>query len=181
MLEAFSDLELIDGLRNKLRAEACFEVLVRRYQKPLYAQAYQILQNHNDSADCLQNAFIQIWQHIGDYRGDAALFSWMYRIVRNEALQILRKRREMTGLGCVQINAESHPLKSGQEILDNLHAAVSTLPTRQQEVFIARYFHDTPYQDLAVQTGLSVGALKASYHHAAQKVEAFMKQSLNIF
>lgn len=172
-----AETELLAKLRQESTRTAAFETLVRTYQKPLYGHLRRMTGNHPDADDALQNTFIKVWKNVETFRGDSALFSWLYRIATNEALTLIEKRKKAFG----HLQPESYELAAGTEgpsaetIEAKLQAALLTLPEKQRQVFDLKYFAEMKYQDIAEVTGTSVGALKAGYFHAVKKVEAFLK------
>ncbi|MCA1750614.1 MAG: RNA polymerase sigma factor [Flavobacteriales bacterium] len=146
---------LLAELRQESTRVAAFETLVRIYQEKLYGHLRRMTGNHPDADDALQNTLIKVWKNIETFRGDSALYSWLYRIAANEALDIIKKRK--TGFG--HVPAESAEL---------------TVPEKQRQVFDLKYFEEMKYDTIAEITGTSVGALKASYFHAVKKIEAFL-------
>lgn len=159
-----------------------FRELVTRYKKPLYLHLRTLLLNHDDTDDVLQNAFIKIFQNIDKFKGDSKLYSWMYRIATNEALTFLKQKAKkqqvsFDELSHLQVNQlqEDH-LYSGDEVQILLQKAVLTLPEKQQLVFKMKYFENMEYQKMSEILETTVGALKASYHHAVKKIEVFLKE-----
>ncbi|OCB75498.1 RNA polymerase sigma factor [Flavobacterium crassostreae] len=168
--------ELLD---RKMQNEA-FQKLVLLYQKPLYNHIRTIVLQHQDTDDVLQNTFIKVFQNIQKFKGDSKLFSWMYRIATNEALTFLKQKAKKNGTTtqCIQERAIS-TLKAdtyfdGDAIKIKLFQAIATLPEKQQLVFKMKYFEELKYHEIADILGTSVGALKASYHHAVKKIEHFV-------
>ena len=150
------------------------------YQKPLYNHVRNIVLNHDDANDVLQNTFVKIFQNLKNFKGDSKLFTWMYRIATNEALTFLNQKAKKSGISSVELqNAAIENLKAdiyfdGDEIQIKLQKAIALLPEKQQLVFKMKYFEDLKYEEISEILGTSVGALKASYHHAVKKIEAFV-------
>ena len=120
--------------------------------------------------------------HIDKFREDAQLFTWIYRIATNECLSFLqrKKRRFFLPIGDVEgeltTKLDSTPGLSGDEIQLKLQKALLKLPDKQRLVFNMKYFDDMPYEQISEITDTSVGALKASYHHAVKKIEDFLSE-----
>lgn len=152
-----------------------FDVLVDRYAQPLYRQIRTVVRNHEDADDVLQNTFIKVWQALPEFRGDAAFFTWLYRIATNEALNHVRKNKKHNNLErtFTEISG-SLDAPNAQAIQQNFEAALLQLPPKQALVFKMRYFDALPYEQISEILGTSVGALKASYHHAVQKIKTFL-------
>ena len=174
--------EFIQELLNPKTQNQAFQQLLLDYQKPLYHHVRTIVISHDDADDVLQNTFIKIFQNLKNFKGDSKLFSWMYRIATNEALTFLNQKAKKGG-----ITSEA----AQQKAIDNLHAdidydgdeiqlalqkAIISLPEKQQLVFKMKYFQELKYEEISEILGTSVGALKASYHHAVKKIEAIVSQ-----
>lgn len=157
-----------------------FQKLLSDYQRPLYNHIRNIVLNHDDADDVLQNTFIKVFRHLKTFKGESKLFSWMYRIATNEAITFinLKAKRNGTTSEAMQtkivdnLKADDH--FDGNEIQLKLQKAISLLPEKQQLVFKMRYFEEIKYEDMSEILGTSVGALKASYHHAVKKIENYM-------
>jgi RNA polymerase sigma-70 factor (ECF subfamily) len=136
--------------------------------------------NHDDTDDVLQNTFIKVYQNLNKFKGDSKLFSWMYRIATNEALTFLNQKAKRGGISSETLqnktidNLKSDSYFDGDEIQIKLQKAIVTLPEKQQLVFKMKYFEELKYEQISEILGTSVGALKASYHHAVKKIEAFV-------
>ena len=163
------------------KRDAAFRLLVDRYKERLYWHIRKILIGHEDADDVLQNVFVKIWQSLSEFRFDARLYTWMYRIATNEALNFLNeKRRKVYGNSdeisvFLEHTLESDPFFSGDDIQRELQRAVLALSERQRLVFNMKYFDDMSYEDMAQVLNVAVGTLKATYHHAVKKIEANLK------
>lgn len=139
-----------------------------------------MLIDHDDSNDVTQEVFIKIHKSIDKFREDAQLYTWIYRIATNECLSFLSKKKRRFFLPLEDVNKElsrkidTAPHISGDEIQKKLQKALLTLPDKQRLVFNLKYFDDMTYEEMAVVTKTSVGALKASFHHATKKIEEFL-------
>ncbi|MDD2381408.1 MAG: RNA polymerase sigma factor [Mariniphaga sp.] len=177
------DQEIIAQLKQESTREVAFHRLVSMYQEPLYWHVRKILLSHEDSDDVLQNTFIKVWKSIHKFREESSLYTWLYRIATNEAITCLNnnKRRSMLPLNEVSDilmhNLNSDPYLEGDKIQLKLQEAIVQLPEKQRIVFNLRYFDEMKYDDMAAILDTSVGALKASYHHAVKKVEEYMKNT----
>lgn len=142
--------------------------------------------DHDDADDLTQEVFIKIHRYIDTFREDSQLFTWIYRIATNECLTFLnkKKRRFFLPIGDVEgeLNAklDSSPHVTGDEIEKKLQKALLTLPDKQRLVFNMKYFEDLSYEQIAKITNTSVGALKASYHHATKKIEEFLTHEIKL-
>ncbi len=157
-------------------------MLVRSYQQRVYWHVRKMVIDHDDADDLTQEVFIKIHKSIGSFREDSQLFTWIYRIATNECLTFLNKKRRRFFLPIEDIGKElsvqidSGAGISGDEIQKKLQKALLTLPDKQRLVFNMKYFDDLPYETISSITGTSVGALKASYHHAVKKIEEYLSQ-----
>lgn len=173
--------EFIQELLNPKTQNVAFQKLLRDYQRPLYSQIRNIVLNHDDADDVLQNTFVKVFQHLKDFKGDSKLFSWMYRIATNEAITFINQKakKNRTTSEALQTkiveNLKADDYFDGSEIHIKLQKAITLLPEKQQLVFKMRYYEEIKYEDMSEILGTSVGALKASYHHAVKKIEESMK------
>lgn len=133
--------------------------------------------DHEDADDLTQNTFIKVWKNLDQFREDSKLYTWLYRIATNECLAFLRKKKQRFFLPIHDVSAEltaridSGVHLSGDEIQLKLQKALLKLPDKQRLVFNMKYFDEMKFEEIAEITGTSVGALKASYHHAVKKIE----------
>lgn len=157
-------------------------MLVVKYQQRLYWQIRRMVVIHEDADDVLQNVFIKVWNNLGKFQEQSQLFTWLYRIAMNESITFLnQKKRKAAG----PLENESHdflasltadPYFDGDDIQKKLQEAINTLPDKQKQVFLMRYYDETSYEEMSRILGTSVGALKASYHFAAKKIESFLTE-----
>lgn len=172
--------EFIFSLLNPKTQNQAFQRLMQDYQKPLYNHVRNIVLNHDDANDVLQNTFVKIFQNLKNFKGESKLFTWMYRIATNEALTFLNQKAKKSGISSVELqnkaidNLKADIYFDGDEIQIKLQKAIALLPEKQQLVFKMKYFEDLKYEEISEIVGTSVGALKASYHHAVKKIEAFV-------
>lgn len=172
------ETRLIEDLRDPQKAGRAFEVLIKAYSEPLYWQIRKMVVNHEDADDLLQNVFLKTWNNIHNFRGDAKLSTWLYKIAVNESINFLNQERqrrnisEQEGDAYLLNNIEADPYFDGDALQTELQKAIASLPEKQKLVFNMRYFDDMKYEEISDILGTSVGALKASYHHAVKKIEA---------
>ncbi|EIA07855.1 RNA polymerase sigma factor [Flavobacterium frigoris] len=172
--------EFIQQLLNPKTQNEAFQRLLLAYQKPLYNHIRNIVLNHDDTDDVLQNTFIKVFQHLKKFKGESKLFSWIYRIATNEAISFLSQKAKKNGVSSESLqnktidNLKSDPYFDGNEVQIKLQKAIAALPEKQQLVFKMKYFEELKYEEISDILGTSVGALKASYHHAVKKIEAFV-------
>ena len=175
-----TDSEII-RLYESGRQEEAFNSIVDAYSERLYWHVRRFLCSHEDTNDLLQDIFIKIWTALPGFRGDSQLFTWLYRIATNEVLNYLRKQKfkAMVSLDSaseiLRRKIDDDPYFNGDKLQRELHKAIQKLPEKQRLVFNLRYFDEMKYEDISEITDTSVGALKASYHHAYNKI----KEELN--
>ncbi|WP_299800020.1 RNA polymerase sigma factor [uncultured Maribacter sp.] len=173
---------LVLDLKTKSTQAHAFEVLVNTYKERLYWQIRSIVLSHDDADDVLQNTFIKVYKNIDGFKGDSKLFSWMYRIATNEALNFIKQRAKLQGVSDTDYqdklvsNLEADVYFEGDEIQLQLQKAIATLPEKQKLVFNMKYFQELKYEEISKILDTSVGGLKASYHLAVKKLEQYLKE-----
>ncbi len=176
------DKELLQMFHEGDNPNYAFNLIVRKYRERLYWHIRKLVISHDDADDVLQNTLVKAWSALPEFRGDSQLFTWLYRIATNEALTFLKKKRTKFFLPLVDVEKqltntiEDDPYFNGDATQKKLQKAVLSLPEKQRVVFNMRYFDEVKYEDMSEILGTSVGALKASYHHAVQKIEKFMEE-----
>lgn len=175
------DKELLFQFRQPETKERAFTAIIKKYQEKLYWHVRRMVVDHEDANDVLQNMFIKVWNALDNFREDSQLYTWMYRIATNEALTFLdqQKRRSAVSLSDVE-SGLSNKIKADSNFDANklewkLQLAIQQLPEKQRIVFNLRYFDEMPYEEMSRVLETSEGALKASYHHAAKKIEEFIR------
>ncbi len=172
--------QLLEQLKLESTRDHAFKELVTLYKERLYWHIRNIVKSHDDADDVLQNTFIKVYKNIHNFKGESKLFSWMYRIATNESLTFINKnakRLQITNEETQQLainNLKSDVYFEGDEIQLKLQQAIATLPQKQQLVFNMKYFEDLKYRDMSEILETSEGALKASYHIAVKKIEAYL-------
>ena len=180
----YNEKEIIALLQDPTRQREAFECIVREYSEQLYWQIRRLVLSHEDANDLLQNTFIKAWTNIDYFRGDAKMSTWLYRIALNECLTFLNKQRTSNQLSIDDANMEilnkleSETYFDGDDTQKIFLQAIHTLPEKQQIVFNLKYFKEMKYEEISEIVGTSIGALKASYHHAVKKIEAFLEKHL---
>lgn len=176
----WDDAKIIEGFRTKGQEEIAFNQLVAKYQERLYWHVRKIVIDHDDSDDVLQNTMIKVWRSLANFRSESGLYTWLYRIATNEALSFLKQKKKKAFAPWVDVegqmseNLEADPWFNGDEIQLKLQKAILKLPEKQRIVFNMKYFDQVKYEEMSQILGTSVGALKASYHHAVKKIEAML-------
>ena len=162
-------------------AEKAFRIMVDKYGSKLYWHIRRIVIIHDDADDALQNTFINAWKNLGAFRNESSLFTWLWSIATNEALTLIRKREKNRGVSLDDLDSIfSHSIEGssyfdGEEASVKLQNAILKLPEKQRIVFNMKYFGDMSYEEMSEVLGTSVGALKASYHHAVKKIEQYVQ------
>ena len=174
------DKELLLKLRTPDTRNYGFNMLVRAYQQKVYWLVRKMVIDHDDADDLTQEVFIKIHKAIDNFREDSQLYTWIFRIATNECLTFLNKKKRRFFLPLEDVSKElsakmdSAPYLTGDDIQKKLQKALLTLPDKQRLVFNMKYYDDLPYEDISQITKTSVGALKASYHHAVKKIENYL-------
>ncbi|RUT73172.1 RNA polymerase sigma factor [Ancylomarina longa] len=177
-----SDEEILQLFQDKKMQSKAFAMLVQKYQERLYWQIRKIVLSHEDTDDILQNTFVKVWKGLQNFRYDSQLFTWMFRIATNESLTFLKeKQKKHLGYSNGEVeemllaNLESDEYFDGDKAQLELQKAILKLPEKQRLVFNMKYFDDLKYTEMSEILDTSVGALKASYHHATKKIETLLK------
>jgi len=174
------DKELLQKIRDPETRNYGFNMLVRAYQQRVYWLVRKMVIDHDDADDLTQEVFIKVHRAIDAFREDSQLFTWIYRIATNECLSYLNKKKRRFFLPIEDVSQQliskldSSAHISGDDIQKKLQKALLKLPDKQRLVFNLKYFEEMPYEQMAEVTGTSVGALKASFHHAVKKIEDFL-------
>ncbi len=177
------DRVLIANLKREDKRDLAFNLLVNKYQERLYWHIRKIVISHDDADDVLQNTFIKIWKSIDNFRQESSLYTWLYRIATNESLTFINsnKRKHFMPMNdaseFLMNNLISDPYFEGDKIQLELQKAILSLPEKQRLVFNMKYFEEMKYEEISEILNTSVGALKASFHHATKKIEAYLKDS----
>ena len=176
-----TDEQLVEMLQNPVQRNTAFRTLVEIYQERIYWHVRKIVIVHEDADDVVQNVFVKIFKNIENFQGDSKLFTWIYRIATNESLSHLQKQKKhknQTELDA-SINYMEHLSSDeyfdGDDITKQLILAIGQLPEKQRLVFQLRYFEDLTYKDISEILDTSEGALKASFHHATNKIKEIIK------
>ena len=174
------DIELLYQFKNPDTKESAFTSILKKYQEKLYWHIRRMVIDHDDANDVLQNMFIKVWKGLENFREDSQLYTWLYRIATNESLTFIeqQKKRSSVSLSDVETGLENK-LKADTNFDANrlewkLQLGIQQLPEKQRVVFNLRYYDEMPYEEMSRVLETSEGALKASYHHAAKKIEEFI-------
>ena len=173
----YTDIELLELFRNADRKHYAFNLLVRKYREKIYFFIRRMVISHEDADDVVQNVFIKVWKNLDSFREDSKFYTWLYRIAVNESLSFLKSKKLHSILSLSSPEASLVKTLHDDNYFDGsaiqiiLREAIIKLPRKQQVVFNMRYFDEMSYEEMSEILGTSVGALKASYHFAAKKIE----------
>ncbi|QEC40903.1 RNA polymerase sigma factor [Pseudobacter ginsenosidimutans] len=174
------DSELLTLFRNPSTRESAFTAIIKKYQERLYWHVRRIVVEHEDANDVLQNVFIKVWKGLENFREDAQLYTWLYRIATNECLSYMEQQKKRTSVSLDEVESNlENKIKADKDFDANklewkLQLAIQQLPEKQRVVFSLRYYDEMPYEEMSRVLETSEGALKASYHHAVKKVEDYI-------
>lgn len=177
------DHEILLQFNQVATKEAAFNELVIKYRERLYWHIRRLIVDHDDTDDVLQNTFLKVWKALSGFKEHSQLYTWLYRIATNESLSFIEQKKRKSTLNFNEMaEALSNQLKADANFDSNrlewkLQLAIQQLPEKQRIVFGLRYFEEMSYDTMSELLGTSAGALKASFHHAAKKVEEFIKNN----
>lgn len=181
-----TDKELLDLFKNKSKTELVFSQLIKKYAEPLYYQIRKITRNHEETNDILQNVWIKVFKSLSSFNSDSSLYTWLYRIARNETINHMNKEKRHRSIDVddsfIEIISGHHVLNnfSEEKVQEALLEAINQLPEKQALVFQLKFFDELKYSEISLRLNTSEGALKASYHIAVQKIESFLLNKLNL-
>ena len=174
------DSELLTLFQEESSRAQAFTLLLSKYQERVYWHIRKMVIDHDDADDLTQETFVKVWHHLGEFKGEAQLYTWVYRIATNECLGFLRKKRRRFFIPIHDVERElesklsASTLIQGDEVQLKLQKALLKLPEKQRLVFNMKYFDEMKYEDMSTILSTSVGALKASYHLAVKKIEEYL-------
>jgi len=180
MAVTIHDSELLVQFRNPSTRERAFTAIIKKYQERLYWHIRRMLVDHEDTNDVLQNVFIRVWNGLDNFREDAQLYTWLYRIATNESLTFIEQQKKKASVPLDDVEGSlSNKIKADKYFDPNklewkLQVAIQQLPEKQRVVFNLRYYDEMPYEEMSKVLETSEGALKASYHHAVKKIEDYI-------
>lgn len=180
MLQEVDDNELVRLFKQHIDREKAFTIIVKRYQEKIYWQIRRMVIRHEDADDVMQHVFIKAWNGLDNFREDAKLYTWLYRIAVNETLTYLEQQKKRSAVSIDEVGEQlenrltSEKGYDEQQAMWKLQKAIQQLPEKQRIVFNLRYFEEMSYDQMSEVLETSVGALKASYHHAVKKIEDFI-------
>jgi len=174
------DSKILEMFADERTRNEAFELLLKKYQQKIYWHIRRMVIDHDDADDLVQDTFIKVWKYLINFRNDSQLYTWLYRIASNECITFLNKKKQK-----INISLDDMPYDLSDKLADSIHIsankvqmmlqrAILTLPEKQRLVFNLKYYEEMKYEDMSEALGTSVGALKASYHIAVKKIEAFL-------
>lgn len=178
------DADFFDRIQNPNTKKEAFSELVSTYSASLYWQVRRMVLSHNMADEIVQETFLKAWKSIDKFRADAKIYTWLYRIAINESLNYINKQKRVKELSIgidddnryLVENVVSDPYFDGDAAEVLLQNAINTLPPKQKQVFLLRYYEELTYADIVELTGISEGSLKASYHHAVNKIKKYIEE-----
>lgn len=180
MADENTDNEILALFREPATKEKAFNMLVKKFQERLYWHIRRMVVDHDDANDVMQNVFIRVWNALANFREDAQLYTWLYRIATNECLTFLEQQKKKATVSINDLESGlSNKIRADKDFDSNklewkLQLAIQQLPDKQRVVFTLRYYDEMPYEEMSQVLETSAGALKASYHHAVKKIEDFI-------
>jgi len=182
-MPAISDKEIIERFKDEQQREIAFNLLTTKYQERLYWHCRRLVISHDNADDALQNTLIKVWKNLGNFRAESSLYTWLFRIATNESLTLLKSYRRYHAGGDdpeyesrMAENLISDPYFDGDDAMLKLQKAILSLPEKQRVVFNLKYYDEIKYEEMSGILKTSVGALKASYHHAVKKIKKYLKE-----
>ncbi|MBY0245818.1 MAG: sigma-70 family RNA polymerase sigma factor [Sphingobacteriaceae bacterium] len=180
MKEQVEDSEILLKFSIEDTKNEAFNLLLIKYQQKIYWHIRRMVLDHEDADDLVQDTFVKVWKNLEKFRNDAQLFTWIYRIATNECITFLNKKKQKYNISFEEVGAEeaekliSSSYFDGDKLALKLQKAILSLPEKQRLIFNMKYFDELKYTEIADILGTSVGALKASYHLAAKKIETLI-------
>src|SRR5476649_1484974 len=174
------DAEILSKFQDEKTRNAAFNLLLQKYQQKIYWHIRRMVIDHDDADDIAQDVFVKVWKNLPTFRADAQLYTWMYRIATNECITFLNKKKAKNNIPLDDVAYEladtlaDSTYFNGDKAQAKLQQAILTLPEKQRLVFNMKYYDDMKYEEMSDVLGTSVGALKASFHLAVKKIEAFL-------
>ena len=178
----YDEATVVERLHKQETVREAFSEVIAHYSSTLYWQIRRMVIDHDDASDVLQNTFMKAWTSIDNFRGDAKLSTWLYKIAINESITFINKKKAPNNISLDDDDSflvntlESDRWFDGDEAQVKLQRAIASLPEKQRLVFNMRYYDEMKYDEMSEILGTSAGALKASYHHAVKKIESFFDE-----
>lgn len=177
---SLTDDQILELMRQERTFERGFRALMSQYQERLYWHIRRLVLRHDDADDVLQNTLVKVYRGIGQFEGKSKLYTWLYRIATNESITFLQQAARNASVpmddpgNMLSQHLQADEWFDGDEAQRKLQMAIAQLPDKQRLVFNLRYYQEMPYEEMSALLDTSVGALKASFHHAVKKLEALL-------
>lgn len=181
-MEGGREKEILALIEDDKSFDAGISLLISSYQEKLYWHIRRMVKTHENADDVLQNVFIKVFKNIKGFKGESKLYSWLYRIATNESLSFIKKQKVRTnheGALALKKHPSAEPYLESEQTLKILKTAIDSLPDKQKLVFNLRYYDEMSYKEMSTVLDTSIGALKASFHHAVKKVETYLKENIH--
>lgn len=177
---------IIDKMKSPKTKEQGLRMMMQTYQSRLYWHIRRLVVTHDDAQDLVQETFIKAYQNFDSFKGKSKLYTWLYRIGTNEALQHLSKMKKMQGTDedatyYLQNKVADNASYDSEQIDILFQKAIQTLPETQKVVFTTRYYDDIPYDEISKMLDMSVATLKTNYHYAKEKITKFIEENTEEF
>lgn len=179
-VQVVDDAEILSKFQDEKTRNEAFNILLKKYQQKIYWHIRRMVIDHEDADDIAQDVFVKVWKNLQGFRADAQLYTWMYRIATNECITFLNKKKAKNNVSLDDVDSTLGDTLAASSYFDGdkaqrkLQEALLTLPDKQRLVFNMKYYEDMKYEEISDVVGTSVGALKASFHLAVKKIEAFL-------
>ena len=170
-----TDLSLVERLKR--REEEAFQELVETYRQRVYFIALRVVRDEDQAADVAQEVFVKVYRSIDKFQGRSSLYTWIYRIAVNLAINRSKRDRfkrmvSLSDLPRPRSSKTPSPLEDleEKELRERIDKAIRSLPEKQRAVFILKYFEKMTHQEIARIMDCSEGTAKANYFHAIRKL-----------
>lgn len=183
------DAELVNQCR--IGDTAAFEQLVAKYRHKVYAIVYAMVQNEQDARDLAQEGFVRAWRGIHRFKGRSSFYTWLYRIMRNVAVDSLRKNRiyadgefdERTAAANVIPDAQTAPSAAPlpakelqrKEVRQQVNEAIAQLPPVHRTVIVLKEFECLQYNEIAEILQCSIGTVMSRIYYARRKLQVLLR------
>ncbi|MFO7172271.1 MAG: sigma-70 family RNA polymerase sigma factor [Bacillota bacterium] len=172
-----------------------FEALIVQYERKVYNLAYRLTGNPEDASDLAQEAFVRVYQSLGDFRGDSSFATWLYRIVANACRDELRRRQRQRTVS-LEVTVENEDGEMVRQYADEgegpdqalervelqrlVRETLATLDEDHRQILILRDFQDLSYQDIAELLNLSLGTVKSRINRARNALKEKLARELEL-
>jgi RNA polymerase sigma-70 factor, ECF subfamily len=185
-LPELTDDELVARVRNG--EHACFETLMRRHNRRVFRATRAILKRDDEAEDVMQDAYVRAYEHLGNFRGEAAFSTWVTRIAVHEALARLRREQRFTAnlttdeesrAMSPDLSRTPEQLANDQQLRGVLEKAIDMLPDDFRTVFVMRAVEQMTGVETAECLGIPEDTVKTRLHRARLRLQEIIERSLN--